>query len=107
MQNDLLFSAPQKWVNDTGTITVLWLLSEGDIDFDLGRLIVQKYTRDSCIVFSTEEGNKVVKAVLRGADYLTNRGYTLQPEEPSPPLPPALTALRVEGGPPINWGDIN
>ena len=81
-----LLSNPEEWVNDRGTITVLWFSSKGDLEFELGRIIVQAYTPSSCIIFTNGE-EITVKVVLRGADYLRNRGYRLQSGEASPHPP--------------------
>ena len=91
----------ETWVNQNGqTVTVIRGLLSLDVH---GRIIfLVQDNGDDRVLLVHPDSNKGQIAPLAS---LKKEGYTLQPEEASPP-PPALTAFGVEG-PHINWGDIN
>ena len=92
----------ETWVNQNGqTVTVIRGLSALDVPTGIGTIVVPFSTDMVLVIYPKGDGKFVLFASL------ASEGYTLQPEEPSPP-PPPLTALGVDGGtPPINWRDIN
>ena len=72
MQNDLLFSAPQKWVNDSGTITVLWL-PETVKNLQVFSSLFPVSAGD-CLIYEAEK----VTFIKDGRDYLHAHRYRFE-----------------------------